>query len=216
MAKQINIGVGGVVKKVSKVPASIGGVVKQMKKGVCGIGGVVKTFFTGNVIYEDGGEGYDLETYLSVTTGLGCLVSKESDYLSFSVVGYSNSSGTMSYSYAGVYTKEKIDLTNISKIQVTIYCVSILYIHPAKHYFRIRLDSETGSGTSAEYYSSKYLYDSETSTYYAEPGETYVHTYDVSSRTGEYYIKAGFYAGECSTTEREFARILKIELIESE
>lgn len=46
MAKQINIGVGGVVKKVSKVPASIGGVVKEMKKGVCGVGGVVKEFWT--------------------------------------------------------------------------------------------------------------------------------------------------------------------------
>lgn len=48
MAKQINIGVGGVVKKMSKVPVAIGGVVKEVKKGVCGIGGVVKEFFTSN------------------------------------------------------------------------------------------------------------------------------------------------------------------------
>ncbi len=46
MAKQINAGIGGVVKKVKKVPFSIGGVVKEAKKGVCGIGGVVKTFYT--------------------------------------------------------------------------------------------------------------------------------------------------------------------------
>lgn len=46
MAKQINVGVGGVVKKVKEVPIGIGGVVKKAKKGVCGIGGVVKEFFT--------------------------------------------------------------------------------------------------------------------------------------------------------------------------
>lgn len=45
MAKQINVGVGGVVKKVKEVPFSIGGVIKKAKKGVCGVGGVVKTFF---------------------------------------------------------------------------------------------------------------------------------------------------------------------------
>lgn len=50
MAKQINVGVGGVVKKVSKVPISIGGVVKQVKKWVCGVGGVVKEFFTSSII----------------------------------------------------------------------------------------------------------------------------------------------------------------------
>lgn len=47
MAKQINVCVGGVVKKVTKVPACIGGVVKEMKKGVCGVGGAVREFFTG-------------------------------------------------------------------------------------------------------------------------------------------------------------------------
>ena len=46
MARQISAGVGGVVKKVSKVPLGIGGVIKNAKKGVCGVGGVVKTFFS--------------------------------------------------------------------------------------------------------------------------------------------------------------------------
>lgn len=50
MAKQINVSVGGVVKKVKKVPLGIGGVVKEAKKGVCGVGGVVKTFFESNII----------------------------------------------------------------------------------------------------------------------------------------------------------------------
>ena len=50
MAKQISAGVGGVVKKVSKVPLSIGGVVKQAKKGVCGVGGVIKTFFESTIL----------------------------------------------------------------------------------------------------------------------------------------------------------------------
>lgn len=48
MAKQINVGVGGVVNKVSKPTFSVGGVVKIAKKGVCGIGGVVKEFFSGD------------------------------------------------------------------------------------------------------------------------------------------------------------------------
>ena len=51
MAKQINVGVGGVVKTVKKVPFSIGGIVKQAKKGVCGVGGVVKEFFTGLITF---------------------------------------------------------------------------------------------------------------------------------------------------------------------
>lgn len=45
MAKQINVGVDGVVRTVKEVPISIGGVVKKAQKGVCGVGGVVKTFF---------------------------------------------------------------------------------------------------------------------------------------------------------------------------
>ena len=55
MAKQINVSVGGVVKKVKEVPLGVGGVVKKAKKGVCGVGGVVKTFFQNQmVIFSDG------------------------------------------------------------------------------------------------------------------------------------------------------------------
>lgn len=48
MAKQINIGYGGAVKKVKEVPFSIGGAIKKAKKGFCGVGGAVKEFFTSN------------------------------------------------------------------------------------------------------------------------------------------------------------------------
>lgn len=54
MAKQINVGVGGVVKTVKEVPISIGGVVKKAQKGVCGVGGVVKTFYESELVLWDG------------------------------------------------------------------------------------------------------------------------------------------------------------------
>ena len=56
MAKQINVSVGGVVKKVKEVPLGIGGVVKKAKSGKCGVGGVVKTFFESNLVLYDNGE----------------------------------------------------------------------------------------------------------------------------------------------------------------
>lgn len=58
MAKQINVGVGGVVKKVSKPTFSVGGVVKTAKKGVCGVGGVVKEFYAGEYVLYDRGTNY--------------------------------------------------------------------------------------------------------------------------------------------------------------
>ena len=58
MAKQISVGVGGVVKKAAKVRVGVGGVVKTVKKGVCGIGGVVREFYGGErdglCLYKDG------------------------------------------------------------------------------------------------------------------------------------------------------------------
>ena len=75
MAKQINVGVGGAVKTVKKVPFSIGGVVKQAKKGVCGIGGVVKEFFTSNPLtfsFTSHSSGWDKSTsdgYLQINSG---------------------------------------------------------------------------------------------------------------------------------------------------
>ena len=50
MAKQINLGIGGVVKTVKGVYAGVGGVVKTVKSGKCGIGGAVKTFFENTII----------------------------------------------------------------------------------------------------------------------------------------------------------------------
>lgn len=45
MAKEIDLGYGGAVKKVKKVYGGVGGAVKELKKGYCGVGGAVKTFF---------------------------------------------------------------------------------------------------------------------------------------------------------------------------
>ena len=73
MAKQINVSVGGVVKKVKEVPLGIGGVVKKAKSGKCGVGGVVKTFYdSALVLYDNGVTDYTWSnannngTYLSV------------------------------------------------------------------------------------------------------------------------------------------------------
>ena len=57
MAKQINVSVGGVVKKVKEVPLGIGGVVKKAKSGKCGVGGVVKTFYEGELTVFDSTNG---------------------------------------------------------------------------------------------------------------------------------------------------------------
>lgn len=54
MAKQINVGIGGVVKKIKEVPLGIGGVIKKAKKGVCSVGGVVKEFFASELVLYDG------------------------------------------------------------------------------------------------------------------------------------------------------------------
>ena len=55
MAKQINVGIDGVIKKVSKVTCGVDGVVKTVKKGTCGIDGVVKEFFASElVLYNNG------------------------------------------------------------------------------------------------------------------------------------------------------------------
>ena len=68
MAKQINVGVGG-VKRTSKVRAGVGGVVKTITKGVAGVGGVVKEFYGGEKIFEDD---YDYE-YVGLSTYNGYL-----------------------------------------------------------------------------------------------------------------------------------------------
>lgn len=59
MAKEIDGYIGGVVKKVKKVPVCVGGVVKEAKKGFAGVGGVVKEFFSSGyeIVFEDDNDG---------------------------------------------------------------------------------------------------------------------------------------------------------------
>ena len=115
MAKQINVSVGGVVKKVKEVPLGIGGVVKKAKSGKCGVGGVVKEFFTSELVLYDAGT---------------------SDY---GVVGSSCTLGdsymTLNSVDAYFYFKTPIDMSGYTKVNVTFvdnqmaYPNGIWYLH---------------------------------------------------------------------------------------
>lgn len=96
MAKQINTCVGGVIKKVSKVPITVGGVVKEAKKGVCGVGGVVKTFYEKGLILYD----YGNNPYGFTPKGWASFVTMKTDHIHYKEVsswydtdGYSGSGG---------------------------------------------------------------------------------------------------------------------------
>ena len=115
MAKQINDGVGGVVKKVKEVPFSIGGVVKKAKKGVCSIGGVVKEFFVSETVLWNGSSLQNGATYkdsnnriLQYSYSSGALSGK-SIVLKFKNSWSSNSSG---YIYITAYTNS----TSVKKV----------------------------------------------------------------------------------------------------
>ena len=104
MAKQINVSVGGVVKKVKEVPLGIGGVVKKAKSGKCGVGGVVKTFFESNlVLYDNGETDY---TWEGATNSSGYLQ-----------IGTTFNPGSSGY---GCYISTQIDISNYSKLRVTL------------------------------------------------------------------------------------------------
>lgn len=112
MAKQINVGIGGVVKKVSKVPAAIGGVVKEMKKGVCGVGGVIKTFFESNfLLYNNGewGNGYGIVA--GNTVGTYFTITDKGTYITQT---WKSSGSSSAYLMSSKY----IDLTKYSKLHI--------------------------------------------------------------------------------------------------
>lgn len=68
MAKQISVGIGGVVKTVKSVHVGVGGVVKTVKSGKCGIGGAVKTFFEDELVVYDGSDVLNGASYYGSNT----------------------------------------------------------------------------------------------------------------------------------------------------
>lgn len=109
MAKQINVGVGGAVKKVSKVYASVGGAVKEIKKGVAGVGGAVKEFFTSNLI-------------TSLSRSAKCWITAQ--YGNYLYIQSNESSDEESiYAYAYVYGdfSEKSYSFDVSPSDTTVY-----------------------------------------------------------------------------------------------
>lgn len=109
MAKQINVSIGGTVKKVSQPYTWVGGVLKKVKKGVCGVGGVVKTFFESELILYDNGTntaGFVSNGIQPITFGSGNITfSSQLVLFSSLLVNHSN------------YSKLHIDLTLTTKKQ---------------------------------------------------------------------------------------------------
>lgn len=155
MAKQINVGVGGVVKKVSKVPISIGGVVKQVKKGVCGVGGVVKEFFSGIITFSSTngyysnsfkngcttihGSSDSAASFYAYSSDIGNKsVSMKLDIESYQGVGFYALTGTGYYDYSNIGQATAGDVTLTTTISGTfpsntigfwIQCNGTLNIH---------------------------------------------------------------------------------------
>lgn len=50
MTKEIDVCIGGAMRKIGKVPVAINGAVREAAKGVAGVGGAVVEFFTSNPI----------------------------------------------------------------------------------------------------------------------------------------------------------------------
>lgn len=219
MAKQINVGVGG-VKKASKVYTSVGGIVRQIKKGVCSVSGFVKEFFAGNMIYENGSEGYTLLTANTRSDGLGCYLKKESNYISFWSFGNSNGSDNMIYSTTVAYTLEPINLTDYTSIKATFTVIDRFHVYPGKHYAALCMSSEH-TGTSifnlgTRVISKNYIEDNG---YNWTNNTSYTLTKNIADLPSSInktacYIGFGLYGGDYSKYgPYERIRLTKIELV---
>ena len=141
MAKQINVGVGGVVKKVKEVPIGIGGVVKKAKKGVCGIGGVVKEFFTSNPLtyawkWESSSYVRDKGDYIAFYSGTetsgrgtGVLISGINGHVITVKIGADTSSPRIWTFYSWNSSEDRVDgpsyeYSGTSAKTITIDCTS--------------------------------------------------------------------------------------------
>ena len=134
MAKQINVSVGGVVKKVKEVPLGVGGVVKKAKSGVAGVAGVVREYFSqGLIIYDNGDNPFKLAAngkYSSVESNY-LQVKDQTSYVNL----YSNAHGG-----ARFYSEERFPYASLSEF--TKLCVTLdsgstysLYRHHFGVYF---------------------------------------------------------------------------------
>ena len=132
MAKQINVSVGGVVKKVKKVPLGIGGVVKEAKKGVCGVGGVVREFFASSIITSvtktstttvNVNDTYDNAKALSVKTGGSSYENAIYLYGDFSnkVIGFSGYAVSHMAMFSTLNSDGAIKSTNVANIPNDTY-----------------------------------------------------------------------------------------------
>lgn len=198
MAKQINVGVDGVVKKVKEVPLCIDGVVKKAKKGVCGVGGVVKEFFA---------SAYQLFGNVSMVTG-----SNKQNLLAREITGGYKFVTESSYGgngglYACVSTSNKIDITNYSTLSITYTYVNSFSTNTNQCYMKIDVGSAisssliTGSVKSAVSYANAWTV-----------GETYTITADISSLSGSYYLGIIVGAYKTPSGNREYVRATDFKL----
>lgn len=166
MAKQINVGVGGVVKKVKEVPLGIGGVVKKAKSGKCGIGGVVKTFFESElVLYDTGTQYYTINNTSSATITFNSS--------SISIAKPSNYANSGVYTLTFAFATGNLDLSQYTK------CYVQASINGYLSYTKARVGvKETSDATSVTYYSAARCIGTDSTTLYEIPIDTLSYTYD--------------------------------------
>lgn len=197
MAKQINVCVGGVVKKVSKVSACIGGVVKEMKKGVCGVGGVVKEFYaSGFTIFDYGENPYNIRT---VNTYADKFASVKSDRLSVST--FTCYSEDAKYPFTSDAMSELTSLDEYNYVKIIADASFFDHYHYTTFVFGSRketvsvqskgsaIDDDTAS-IQTGYYTLTSSNKKNFNTYYATYGAPKISTqwfWDSSTSDGEFY-----------------------------
>ena len=180
MAKEIDICIGGVVKKVKTVPIRIGGVTKEAKKGFCGVGGAVKEFFNSEfVLYDNGNNIYGLTVYYPYS----------SNYISYGYFG----SGYINIDYGsfgvGAFKIPAINYSEYTKLNITLYFNPPEDANYPAIYFR-------KAGGNTDDYLLKYYKHSKS----CNEG-TYTFTIDISSVSYEGEATIGFGAQESTGSD---------------
>lgn len=212
MGKAIYTGVSGVARNVTQPYIGVGGVSRQITNGYIGVNGVARQFFNSGIIFENGA-GNITVTQLNYTSDASKGPHARIDSGNVAIydpVGTSSST-RICYGFAGLYTNNKISLDRYSSIKVT-FCGAQLTTYPAKHYMFIKVGDTIDLNRSIERI-YRYNYSSSTGEYNWESWEDTTMSLDISSVSGEYYIKVGYYCGVMEANV-DVMYIKKVELIE--
>lgn len=185
----------------------------NIKKGVTifGIAGTWEGYVaTDELIYNLGAEKVPFSVKVSNTAAYAPNVRKDATCVTIyeDENGASGSSGMVA-AFAGMVSNSVVSLANISKIRVT-FSGKNLSVFPQTHYVYIHIHS-TDSGVSASEKAAR-LYNYVDGTYNWTSNTDFTLDLDVSSLTGSYYIKAGYYC-KLMGSEGEVMHIKKIQLL---